>query len=173
MGGWVPCALTLTPLVIALVLMIISIWWRGLYQMHSTALNPMPPRMAIEHGTILVVFEGGAVGAPAGTSTLGVLHVSGWYWHRMNPDYALRMMWCMPEIFQNHYRLPLWTVAAVSGLVMVGLIAVRWARRRRVERPCGRCAYSLKGLGASGVCPECGEAFGERGADSTRPVGGG
>jgi hypothetical protein len=48
--------------------------------------------------------------------------------------------------------VPLWLIAIVGGAVAA------WAWRRRQGRRAGfcRCGYSLAGLGAGAVCPECG-----------------
>lgn len=51
--------------------------------------------------------------------------------------------------------VPLWSIAAPTGLVVVGLtVGSTRARRRAADNRCATCGYDLRG--SAGRCPECG-----------------
>ncbi len=53
------------------------------------------------------------------------------------------------------FAVPLWSIVAPAGLVMVGLSLVSARARRRVAvGRCAACGYDLRG--SPGRCPECG-----------------
>lgn len=143
------------PAIASTVLMIITLFWRGLYQSPPSPLDPSPYRIAIEHGSILYVTENGA--QVPGRRTLGVMTAPGWYWHRMNAGYSISLVWGWFEWESDHKRIPLWFVGAITGVPLIGISVVRTIRRRR--RPpgaCQGCGYDLRGLRAGSPCPECG-----------------
>jgi hypothetical protein len=77
---------------------------------------------------------------------------------------------CLVATFEFKSKVPHWlytTVCVVPGMVS-GLAGVWYARGLKREHLrafeaqgllCWRCGYDLRGLGASGTCPECGVGY--------------
>lgn len=80
-------------------------------------------------------------------------------WVTSEPQYLIK-----PHVSVRAGRItmlvvPLWTLALASSVVAG---AALWMTREPKRGHCRACGYSLAGL-ASGVCPECGKAIGDRG----------
>jgi hypothetical protein len=94
----------------------------------------------------------------------------------LKPDrHLLSILWTVAAallLLSMFVRYPLFLAAVVGVLGMACGSAALWRRRelRRLNRwiddRCEGCGYSLRGLGRSGRCPECGKAFKELGVDA-------
>ena len=101
-----------------------------------------------------------------------------WWWYGWRPNgqdyYGVIMRekdWNAPWGVEKNSAVMLWPIpflvwAAGVPVLRSGIVA----RRRAVTGSCGKCGYSLAGLGEGAPCPECGKAS-TAGAVSTPPSG--
>ena len=68
----------------------------------------------------------------------------------------------------SFFSIPLYLPACVSGILLTGMLMLRWRANRKILRismgMCPVCNYDLTG-NVSGICPECGTVIPEEARD--------